>query len=112
MRRLLAAGIAVVLGGIAFTACGGDEPFKVGLIIKQDTNPFFEQIRETTERLAAREGLELEVSVGRSDVDNRSQLLAIGIMMRAGAKGILITPVDSRGRRAGGRGRAAGGRRP
>ncbi len=97
MRRLLAAGIAVVLGGIAFTACGGDEPFKVGLIIKQDTNPFFEEIRQTTERLAAREGLELEVSVGRSDVDNRSQLLAIGIMMRAGAKGILITPVDSEG---------------
>ena len=97
MRRLLAAGIAVVLGGIALTACGGDEPFKVGLIIKQDTNPFFEQIRQTTERLAAREGLELEVSVGRSDVDNRSQLLAIGIMMRAGAKGILITPVDSKG---------------
>jgi hypothetical protein len=43
MRRLLAAGIAAVLG-IAFAACGGEKPFKVGLIIKQDTNPFFREI--------------------------------------------------------------------
>jgi fructose transport system substrate-binding protein len=95
MRRLLAAGVAAVVG-IAFAACGGEKPFKVGLIIKQDTNPFFRQIRVTAERLAARDGLELDVAVGRSDVDNLSQVLAIASMVRAGAKGILITPVDSR----------------
>jgi fructose transport system substrate-binding protein len=81
---------------IAVAACGGEEPYKAGLIIKQDTNPFFEQIRTTTERLAAREGLELRVLVGRSDVDNFSQVLALGSMVRAGVKGVLITPVDSR----------------
>jgi fructose transport system substrate-binding protein len=95
MRRLLAAGIAAVMG-IAFATCGGEEPFKAGLIIKQDTNPFFEQIRQTTERLAEREGLALEVLVGRSDVDNFSQVIALGLMVRSGVKGILITPVDSR----------------
>jgi fructose transport system substrate-binding protein len=97
MRRLFAVGIAAVLG-IAFAACGGGgESFKVGLIIKQDTNPFFRQIRETAERTAAREGLDLDVLVGHSDVDNYSQVLAVGSMVRAGAKGILITPVSSRG---------------
>ena len=63
MRRLLAAGSPAL--AIAFAACGGDEPYKAGLIIKQDTNPFFEQIRETAERLAAREGLSLNVLVGQ-----------------------------------------------
>ena len=96
MGRLLAAGIAVVLG-LGCAGCGGDESFKIGLIIKQDTNPFFREIRETAERLAKRDGLDLQVLVGHSDVDNRSQVLAIGSMVRAGMKGILITPVDSRG---------------
>jgi fructose transport system substrate-binding protein len=97
MRRLLAAGIAVAVG-LGCAGCGGgDEPFKIGLIIKQDTNPFFREIRETTERLAKRDGLDLQVLVGHSDVDNRSQVLAIGSLVRSGVKGILITPVDSRG---------------
>jgi fructose transport system substrate-binding protein len=97
MRRLFAVGIVAILG-IALAACGGgEEKFRVGLIIKQDTNPFFRQIRETTERAAARDGLDLDVLVGHSDVDNFSQVLAIGSMVRAGAKGILITPVSSRG---------------
>jgi fructose transport system substrate-binding protein len=81
----------------AVAGCGGEKPYKVGLIIKQDTNPFFRDIRKTTERLAARDGLDLDVLVGHSDVDNLSQVLAIGSMVRAGAKGILITPVSSRG---------------
>ena len=96
MYRLLAACVAAVLV-IACAACGGEEPFKAGLIIKQDTNPFFGQIRETAERLAKREGLSLKVLVGHSDVDNMSQELAIGSMVRSGIKGILVTPVDSRG---------------
>jgi fructose transport system substrate-binding protein len=95
MRRALATGLACVLAGSA-AGCGGDDhAFKIGLIIKQDTNPFFAQIRETSERLAARDGLQLMVFVGHSDVDNLSQVLAMGSMVRAGLKGILITPVDS-----------------
>ncbi len=96
MRRPAAGGVAALLA-LAVAACGGDEPYKVGLIIKQDTNPFFRQIRETTERLARRNGFELTVLVGKSDVDNRSQVLALGSLVREGAKGILITPVDSKG---------------
>jgi fructose transport system substrate-binding protein len=96
MRRLLAAGIVVVLA-IALAGCGGDDEFKIALIIKQDTNPFFRQIRQTTERLAKREGLALDVTVGHSDVDNRSQMLSMATFVRAGVKGILITPVASRG---------------
>jgi fructose transport system substrate-binding protein len=96
MRRPAAGGVAALLA-LAVAACGGEEPYKVGLVIKQDTNPFFRQIRETTERLARRNGFELTVMVGKSDVDNRSQVLAMGSLIREGAKGILITPVDSKG---------------
>jgi fructose transport system substrate-binding protein len=94
-RRLLVAG-AAALSALALAACGGEEPYQAGLIIKQDTNPFFEQIRVTAERLAAREGMSLHVLVGKSDVDNLSQELALGSMVRRGVKGVLITPVDSR----------------
>jgi fructose transport system substrate-binding protein len=95
MRRLVAAGIAALLG-TTLAACGGEKPFKVGLIIKQERNPFFRQIERTVQRAAAREGFDLDIAAGDSDVDNFRQVIAIGNMVRAGAKGILITPGDSR----------------
>jgi fructose transport system substrate-binding protein len=98
MRRLVAAGIVALLG-IVLAACGGgggEQRFKVGLIIKQERNPFFRQIERTVQRAAARHGFDLDVAAGNSDVDNFRQVIAIGNMVRAGAKGILITPGESR----------------
>ena len=95
LRRVLASGIAAAL--VLGAAACGEEGFEAGLIIKQDTNPFFREIRETAERLAERDGLKLRVLVGRGDADSFSQVIAMGSLVREGAKGILITPVDSRG---------------
>ena len=78
-------------------ACGGSDEDKVtlGLIVKQDTNPFWVTMRETAQDAAGDNNVELLTAAGRSDVDNESQVAALDDMTRRGAKGILIAPADS-----------------
>lgn len=98
MRRrlfttLLAAGTAIAIAG--GSALAQDKPI-VGLITKTNTNPFFVKMREGAEAKAAELGLELRSFAGRYDGDNQSQVEAIESLIAAGAKGILITPSDTR----------------
>lgn len=93
LTTLLAAGTAIALaGGVALAQ---DKPI-VGLITKTNTNPFFVKMREGAEAKAAELGLELRSFAGRYDGDNQSQVEAIESLIAAGAKGILITPSDTR----------------
>ena len=69
----------------------------VGLITKTNTNPFFVKMREGAEAKAKELGLELRAFAGRYDGDNDSQVQAIENLVASGAKGILITPSDTRG---------------
>ncbi len=95
--RLVALGAVAVLG-LGVAACGGEssgEEVTVGLIIKQETNPFFVKIRDTAEDSAGDENVDLLTAAGKSDVDNASQVAALRDMTERGAKGILITPADS-----------------
>jgi fructose transport system substrate-binding protein len=94
--RMLALAAAAALG-VAGLACGGSDEQRVtaGLIIKQDTNPFFVMIEDTAKKTAGDENVELLVATGKSDVDNASQVAALEDMTRRGAKGILITPANS-----------------
>jgi fructose transport system substrate-binding protein len=96
-RRLIALGGAVVLG-LAVGACGGgdDDEITVGLITKQEENPFFVTIREVAEETADETDVELLTAAGKSDVDNASQVAALEDMTKRGAKGILIVPANSR----------------
>jgi fructose transport system substrate-binding protein len=95
-RRLIALGGAVVLG-LAVGACGGgDDEITVGLITKQEENPFFVKIREVAEETADETDVELLTAAGKSDVDNASQVAALEDMTKRGAKGILIVPANSR----------------
>src|SRR5918995_2484186 len=94
-RRLVALGGAVALG-LAVAACGsGQEPVTLGLITKQETNPFWVTMREVAQDTADDDDVELLTATGRSDVDYRSQVRAIQDMTRRGANGILIAPTDS-----------------
>ena len=89
----LAAGAVI---GLGVSACGDDEErITAGLIIKQDTNPFFVKIEDTAKKTAGDENVELLVAAGKSDVDNESQVAALEDMTERGAKGILITPANS-----------------
>ena len=87
--------------GLGVVACGDDEErITAGLIIKQDTNPFFVKIEDVAKKTAGDENVELLTAAGKSDVDNESQVAALEDMTERGAKGILITPAELGGRRA------------
>jgi fructose transport system substrate-binding protein len=95
-RRLIALGGAAVFA-LGVGACGGsDDEITVGLITKQEENPFFVKIREVAEETADETDVELMTAAGKSDVDNASQVAALEDMTERGAKGILIVPANSR----------------
>lgn len=100
--RLLAIGAVAALG-LAGGGCGGDddgaaaggERLTIGLITKQETNPFWVTMREVAEETAEEHDVKLMTAAGNSDVDNRSQVAALEYMTARGAEGILIAPADS-----------------
>ncbi|WP_354040613.1 substrate-binding domain-containing protein [Devosia sp. UYZn731] len=68
----------------------------IGIITKTNTNPGFVKMREGAEEAAAKAGLELRSFAGKYDGDNDSQVQAIENLVASGAKGILITPSDTK----------------
>ena len=68
----------------------------IGLITKTDTNPFFVKMKEGAEAKAKELGAELRSFAGKVDGDNETQVAAVESLIAAGAKGILITPSDSK----------------
>jgi fructose transport system substrate-binding protein len=97
---------ALAIGGIA--ACGGGDDnggsstgggggkVKIGLITKTETNPFFVKMKEGAQAEAQKDGAEVQSFAGKKDGDNESQVAAVESLIAAGAKGILITPSDSK----------------
>lgn len=90
---------APVGGATAAPAAGGaaaDGEVIIGLITKTDTNPFFVKMREGAQAKADELGVTLLTGAGASDGDNEGQVTALENMVNAGAKGILITPSDTK----------------
>ena len=75
-------------------AAGGD--IIVGLITKTETNPFFVRMKEGAQAKADELGVKLLTGAGARDGDNEGQVTALENMVNAGAKGILITPSDTK----------------
>src|SRR4051794_17767577 len=94
--RLLALG-AVAAVSLGLGACGDkQERVTVGLIVKRNTNPFWVTMKDTAEETADADNVKLLTAAGTSDIDNRSQVAALAKMTAQGAKGIMITPADSK----------------
>jgi fructose transport system substrate-binding protein len=94
MRPLAFVAVLLCLG---VAACGNDQkPVTVGLIVKRNTNPFWVTMKDVAESTADDDNVKLLTAAGTSDVDNRSQVAALDKMTQEGAKGILITPADSK----------------
>ena len=93
--KLMLAGAVAALSVAASAASAQD----VGacLITKTDTNPFFVKMREGAEAKAAELGVSLKSYAGKIDGDNESQVAAVETCIADGAKGILITPSDTKG---------------
>jgi len=68
----------------------------VGLITKTETNPFFVKMKQGAQAKADELGAKLLTAAGSFDGDNAAQVTAIENMVNAGAKGILITPSDTK----------------
>lgn len=66
------------------------------LITKTNTNPFFVKMKEGAEEGAKANGIKLQTFAGKIDGDVESQVSAVETCIASGAKGILITPSDSR----------------
>jgi fructose transport system substrate-binding protein len=91
-RKLALAAAAAVLAGPAFAA----PDVTVGLITKTETNPFFVKMKEGASAQAQKLGAKLLTGAGAKDGDNEGQVTAMENMINAGAKGILITPSDTK----------------
>ena len=101
----LAVGSVLALSG-GLVACGGGDSsssggggggdVKVGLITKTDTNPFFVKMKEGASSAAKSAGADLQSFAGKKDGDNESQVAAVENLISAGAKGLMITPSDSK----------------
>ncbi len=66
------------------------------LITKTDTNPFFVKMKEGALQGAKENGINLQTFAGKIDGDVETQVAAVETCIASGAKGILITPSDSR----------------
>ena len=89
---------ALALAASVFAPVQRAEAQSVGacLITKTDTNPFFVKMKEGAQQKAKELGVELKAYAGRIDGDNESQVKAIETCIADGAKGILLTPSDTK----------------
>jgi fructose transport system substrate-binding protein len=89
------AAAAPTAAAAAPAAAGGAQPI-VGLITKTETNPFFVKMKQGAQAKAGELGMKLMSGAGAKDGDNEGQVTALENMVNAGAKGILITPSDTK----------------
>ena len=92
--KFVTAAVAFGLAGLFASSALSAEI--IGIITKTNTNPGFVKMREGAEEKAKELGLELRSFAGKFDGDNDGQVQAIENLVAAGAKGILITPSDTK----------------
>jgi fructose transport system substrate-binding protein len=95
MFRKLVVSVAA-LGLLAGGRAAAADPLTVGLITKTETNPFFVKMKEGAAAESQKLGAKLLTGAGAKDGDNEGQVTAMENMINAGAKGILITPSDTK----------------
>jgi fructose transport system substrate-binding protein len=66
------------------------------LITKTETNPFFVKMKQGAQAKAAELGVDLKAYAGKDDGDNEGQVAAVETCIADGAKGILITPSNTK----------------
>ncbi|MCG6967265.1 MAG: substrate-binding domain-containing protein [Chromatiaceae bacterium] len=90
-RAILLVGLVIFL-----SACSDGPPnVTVGLITKQEVNPYWVTMRDVAEDTAEDDNVTLLTATGTSDVDIESQSAALVDMVAKGAEGILIAPTSS-----------------
>ena len=93
LKSAAAAAVLLSFAGIAPAQAAG---IGACLITKTDTNPFFVKMKEGATAKAAELGVDLKAYAGKDDGDNEGQVAAVETCIADGAKGILITPSDTK----------------
>lgn len=96
MKRFSIILVVMLTAILYFSIAAASKKIIVGLITKTNTNPFFVEMRKGAKEKAAELGVELRTFAGKYDGDVDSQVQAVENLIATGAKGILITPNDSR----------------
>lgn len=88
--------VGTVLSGLTLAGCAGEEqePVSVGLITKQEENPYWVTMRDVAQETADELDVDLVTATGASDTDVASQEAALADMVADGVDGILIAPTD------------------
>lgn len=95
-HRLRRAMIAATALPLLLAGCSGSEPdVTIGLITKQETNPYWVTMRDVAQTVAGDENVKLLTATGSSDVDVDSEIKALEDFTAQGVDGILIAPTDS-----------------
>lgn len=95
-KTLMTSLLGAIAMGALFSAPAQAAGIGACLITKTDTNPFFVKMREGAKAKAAELGVDLKTYAGKDDGDNEGQVAAVETCMADGAKGILITPSDTK----------------
>ena len=95
LRTFLAVVLLTTLTAVLGACSDNRPPVAIGLITKQEDNPYWVTMREVAEDTAHKAGASLTVATGSSDVDVEAQRQAIRSMVAAKVDGILIAPTDS-----------------
>lgn len=95
-RTLLSSALGAMALSFAFGGAASAADIGACLITKTDSNPFFVKMKEGAQKKADELGMTLKAFAGKMDGDNESQVAAIETCIADGAKGILITPSDTK----------------
>lgn len=91
-KQAVAISVAVALAAL-FAACGGTggnddsgakKKITIGLITKEDSNPFFVKMKEGAEQSADKHRVKLLTAAGKFDTDNASQVAALARRLARG----------------------------
>lgn len=97
VKKLIILKTAIVIGmTLGFMASSASAEVGACLITKTDTNPFFVKMKEGALQGAKANGIRLQTFAGKIDGDIETQVAAVETCIASGAKGILITPSDSK----------------
>lgn len=88
--------IACTVSALALAAGAAQAETVACLVTKTDTNPFFVKMKEGAMKGSEENGITLQSFAGKIDGDVETQVAAVESCIASGAKGILITPSDSR----------------
>ena len=97
MKSILSsAAIGAALLALAAAAPAQAAGIGACLITKEDANPFFVKMKEGATAKAKELGVDFKAYAGRQEGDTEGQVAAIETCIADGAKGILITPSDTK----------------